>query len=106
MAIEHSRKMQLLNELVKATAPSAEPDENYRPTHWSDRMYYLFSQVAPENVLGSLNWNQPARNIAGEICSHLAARRLEDFERFEEAVRQLLLSRNLDSQQTTGESRV
>ncbi|MBY0359413.1 MAG: hypothetical protein K2W82_15530 [Candidatus Obscuribacterales bacterium] len=67
--ISPARKRTLAKNLARATEPSLQPDDKYRPCYWSDRIYYLaLNAGVPLAVIQEISWSDGA----GGICQGLA----------------------------------
>ncbi len=89
----HARVMKLGADLLRATSPGSVPDENFRPTYWSDRIYWLLVK-ANIRWVSSLNWNTSAESLAGDIAQQ-ASRGQEWFEPLEAVVAAALKERGM-----------
>ena len=95
MAIEYQRRMELADNLLKATAPSKQPDDNFRPSGWCDRMYYLLQQARLEQHAPHILWHQSPKLLSLTIARTMSDCDDKSFADLEQTVAKALKERQL-----------
>ncbi len=93
--IELERSQALRKNLMLATSPSATPDDNFRPTHWCDRMYYAMVRTGLGHLCSSFAWSGSPLLVASSIIAKCVNGPREWFTPLETTVAAMLAERGL-----------
>ncbi|MBY0358497.1 MAG: hypothetical protein K2W82_10895 [Candidatus Obscuribacterales bacterium] len=92
--INHDRLLALSDNLLRATEPSVEPDDQYRPSDWANRMYYLVKRAGTHSrLLSQLRWDTAAAYVSLDAVSQIANWDTAIFEQLEQDVAALIKQR-------------
>lgn len=92
MAFDFQRVNKLGIDLLRVTAPGDTPDDNFRPSQWTDRIYWIARNA---NLPGLENHNYSTPGLLAKSIAQSSARDSAWFLPLEEAVATALKERGM-----------